>query len=492
MSKNQIILVMTDTQRYDMIGKHNDTINMRTPNLDRLVNTSVSCNRAYTTQPVCGPARSAIFTGTFPHQNGMYANSLDLGESVRTVGERLEKNNIQSAYIGKWHLDGGDYFGNGICPKGWNKDYWFDMRNFLDEMSDEDKTLSRRFASVFEKDGVMEDFTYANKCTNRAIDFIENHKDEDFFLVVSYDEPHDPFIAPKEFFKNFENVIFNKENCKMSIDNFPEHIKIWAELNKDFNAYEYTMGLLGCNSYVDYEMGRLFEKVESDIDTATIIYTSDHGDSMGSHNIFGKGPAMYDEITKIPFIIKEGVNSKPMSFDGAISHIDIVPSVLDFFNIDKPMSLYGNSFLPTEKLFNREENKAFMEFTRYEIDHDGFGGFQPVRAVVKNDYKLIISLLTSDELYNLKDDPNEIKNLILDESYRHIRNELHDDILNFMDETRDIFRGYYWENRPWRRDAPTKTWRHHGMTRQKYTEDDEVRQLDYNTGLEIKEFARQK
>ena len=73
---------------------------------------------AYTCQPVCGPARSAIFTGTFPHSNGMVTNGVPLGANVKTIGQRLTDNGIKCGYIGKWHLDGGDYFGLGCCPEG--------------------------------------------------------------------------------------------------------------------------------------------------------------------------------------------------------------------------------------------------------------------------------------------------------------------------------------------------------------------------------------
>lgn len=489
MNKKQIILVMTDTQRYDMIEKLNGERKMNTPNLDKLVENGVSCSRAYTTQPVCGPARSAIFTGMYPHENGMYGNSMDLGESVKTIGERLDKQNIKSAYIGKWHLDGGDYFGNGICPNGWDKDYWYDMRNFLDELSDEEKVLSRDFNSVFKNEGIHESFTYAHKCTDKALDFIQQHKNEDFLLVVSYDEPHGPFLAPKKYFDDFKDFYMNSKNCKMNIDDYPEHIRVWAELYKNYDDVIFQ-GAMGCNSYVDYEMGRIFDLLEKDLSDATIIYTSDHGDSMGSHNIYGKGPAMYDEITKIPLIIKEGNNSISEEFDKPISHIDITPSILDFFNISKPSKLYGNSFLPISDLFKREENKAFMEFTRYEIDHDGFGGYQPVRSLVRDDYKLIINLMTTDELYNLKDDPFEMNNLINNDSFDDIKLKLHQEIIDFMDETRDIFRGYYWEDRHWRKDNPKRTWDNHLMTRQKHTEEDEVKQLAYRTGLKISEYTR--
>lgn len=116
MSKKQIVFIMTDTTRADMLGCYGNE-GMITPNIDKLAHDGIKFNKAYTCQPVCGPARSALFTGTYPHSNGMYTNSIAMGANVKTIGQRLSDNGIHTAYIGKYHLDGGDYFGLGVCPR---------------------------------------------------------------------------------------------------------------------------------------------------------------------------------------------------------------------------------------------------------------------------------------------------------------------------------------------------------------------------------------
>lgn len=485
---------MTDTQRLDMINAFNERCQMHTPNLDRLVAQGVSFERAYTTQPVCGPARSAIFTGTYPHTNGMIANSMELGEYVKTLGQRLSAAGLHCGYIGKWHLDGGDYFGNGICPDGWDENYWYDMRNYLMEMSEQDRARSRNFQSCFDEQGVDETFTYAHKCSQKAMEFIRAHKDEDFLLVVSYDEPHGPFLAPKQYFEPFEGKrVFEKENMYIDTNILPRHIQLWAENGRKVFANEDGLGLAGCNSFVDYEIGRVLDTIENHLSEPTIMYTSDHGDSMGSHGIYGKGAAMYDEITNIPLILMNPTwEEKNICRQEAVSHIDIVPTILDYFDVKKPGALFGQSLLSKERTVGNVKDQAFIEFNRYEVDHDGFGGYQPVRCIVKGGYKLVINLMSDDELYSLSEDPQEMENLIHSDRIQEIRDQLHDALLDWMDETRDPFRGYYWENRPWRENAPNPNWENHYMTRQRMTEPNEVKQLDYDTGLEIKEFNRKK
>ena len=112
-----------------------------------------------------------------------------------------------------------------------------------------------------------------------------------------------------------------------------------------------------------------------------------------------------------------------------------------------------------------------MEFGRYEVDHDGFGGYQPLRGVYDGRYKMVLNLMTSDELYDLEKDPQEMVNLIEKPEYEEVKKRLHQAILDNMYETRDPFRGYYWEDRPWNRRTEFKTWDSRLMTRQRENEE---------------------
>ena len=205
--RKQVIFLMTDTTRKDMVGCYGYP-KMKTPNLDRLAEEGIRYENAYTCQPVCGPARSAIFTGTFPHTNGMVTNSIALGDNVKTIGQRLYDHGIQCGYIGKWHLDGSDYFGNGRCPEGWDPEYWYDMKTYLNELTDEEKVKSRNPKECY-KDDFSEEFTYAHRCSNRAIKYLEKHQNNDFFLSVSYDEPHGPSLCPKPYNHMYDGFKFD-------------------------------------------------------------------------------------------------------------------------------------------------------------------------------------------------------------------------------------------------------------------------------------------
>jgi uncharacterized sulfatase len=469
---------------------------MRTPNIDRLASEGMRFDRAYTATPVCGPARAAMFTGTYPHTNGSLGNDMPMGLNVKTVGQRLRDNDIRTAYVGKWHLDATDYFGAGRCPDGWDPDYWFDMRCWLETMSPEERELSRRLNTpeAVHEHGTTEEFTFAHQCADRAIDFVQKCGREDFFLTVSYDEPHGPFTCPPPYcdmFVDFDYAL--GEAAADPLTSKAPHIQEWAEaagLPRGETSLRRPM-YFGCNAFVDHEIGRVVEAIDEHAPGALVIFTSDHGTPLLSHGLPTKGPAMYDETTRIPFIVRwpgrtpvGSVNPHPTS------HIDLVPTVLDAFGLDVPPFLEGKSMV---EMFGdpsaRTNDVVFIEFHRYEVDHDGWGGFQPIRCAFDGRYKLTVNLLSTDEMYDLETDPQEMENLIESAEHAEIRDRLHASILDWMNCTRDPFRGPYWERRPWQ---PKRTLRWGGPTRPRPDDGYERRVLDYSTGLEVDTFEMEK
>lgn len=247
---------------------------------------------------------------------------------------------------------------------------------------------------------------------------------------------------------------------------------------------------LGCNTFVDYEMGRVLDKIYKEMPNALVIYTSDHGDMLGNHRLQMKNATAYKEVANIPLIIKGGEKGKVVY--SPASHIDIAPTILDYMGIPVPKLLEGKSMLPQIKNISVQINDAvYTEFTRYEVDHDGFGGLQIMRAISTERYKLVINLMDTDELYDLEKDPYEVHNLISDDRYKEIRNRLHDKLLAHMNDTRDLYRGYQWSCREWRKDKKP-VWSNDGYTRQRENEEYEPRQLDYDTGLEMENAVRKK
>ena len=489
----QAIIILGESVRYDMLNCNRRT-GLKTPNFDRIAAEGVSFERAYNCQPVCAPARSSIWTGLYPHTNGVWANSIPLGDTTHTIGQRLSDQGVHCAFIGKWHLSGTDYFDSGRPAAGWDKNYWYDMRDYLEELTPADRVRSRDRATGDDPKWTA-DMCYGYRCTQRTLDFLAKHKDEDYLLVISYDEPHGPALCPIEYTQMYKDFVFpSNVNINDPLTNKPEEQRVWAapRLNRTQPPI-HDAHYFGSHTFIDHEIGRVLDSVQTHAPKAMLIYTSDHGVFLESHRLTDKGPAMYDEITNVPFLVRwPGHTPANVRSASLISHINISGTMMDYFGFDVPKTLEGGSVLPLFKdptiVVNKE---VFMEWGRYEVDHDGFGAFQPIRCVCDGRYKLAINLMTTDELYDLKVDPSELNNLIDSAEHATLRNDLHDRLLNWMNVSRDPFRGYYWGQRAWRPEFRV-TWANAGYTRQRENDGYLPRELDYDTGITMTTATRPK
>lgn len=496
MSRRQAILFLLDTQGANCVGCYRPDLRLGTPHIDRLAREGVRFARAYTCSPVCGPARSALFTGLFPHSNGVIANDLAPHADVPTLGQRLSRHGIATGYVGKWHLDGTDYFGDGRCPPGWDPAYWFDGRNYLASLPDDAaRSLSRQVLGPREvrEHGITSEFTHAHRSADRAIAFLEAHRERDFLLVVSIDEPHHPFICPEPYAGAFEEFRFPVPNADDPLTDKPRAQCEWAAHTQRIWEKQMEQTSTGaalrhprhfaCNSYADAQVGRVLEAIDRLAPTALVMHTSDHGDMFGSHGLHGKGPCVYEEIARVPLIVRwPGHAPAGAVAPGPASHIDLVPTFLEFFGLPVPPLLQGTSMLTRVRApATTVTRPAFIEFNRFEIDHDGFGAFAPIRAVCDGRFKLAVNLLDRDELYDLADDPGELRNLIDESACAAARDALHAEVLAWMNRTRDPLRGPHWLRRPWAKDVGAKTWG--GYTRPRPFDDDWFpRTLLYDSG----------
>lgn len=416
----------------------------------------------------------------------MIRNSMSLGNDILNAGERISSKGIECAYTGKWHLDGGDYFGKGYAPKGYNPKWWYDMRNFLDELpSKEAREKSRINMGAMIFGDVKEEDTYAYRVTKRALDFIEENKDRDFFLTISYDEPHDPSQCPKKYIKELKQTGFklkDRPNMNDSLEAKPETHELWKKSFKipwQFLKIGFSKGFIPCNVFVDKYIGEVLSAIKEKLDNPMIIYTSDHVDMMRSHGLMVKGPCMYQEIVNVPLLISGGhFGNKEVSTP--VSHLDLLPTIMEYFDLKIPKILDGESLYKLKG--DHEKRDVYMQFHRFELSNDSYFRLQLIRSILDGEFKLNINLFSIDELYDIKHDPYEMHNLINDDKYAEIRNKLHDKILANMDERIDPYRGYVWATRPYRTDYKP-SFECSGMTRER-CEEGEIR-LDYATGNPI-------
>lgn len=455
--KMNVVFIMTDTQARHMVGCYGGK-NVNTPNLDAFAQSGVRFDKAYTAAPICTPARGAIFTGQVPQVNGAWTNNVSPHEAIPLMGTIFSHYGYKAAYTGKWHLDGTGYFGDGQPGGGFLPDWWYDGKCFADDLGPERFKEYREVHSL--EDAQKADFK-AEECwgyrvADRAIDFLETiGEDDPFVLVVSFDEPHHPSVAPKEYWEEFhgEDRIAKRANDYAALaDNKPrmQHIQR-SQQSPDAVYLSPLDGLYGCNSFIDTQIGRVIDRVtELHGDDTLIIYTSDHGDMLGSHGLWYKGPQMYQETINVPFIARLPGGASGAVSTSLVSHLDIIPTMLELAGVDIPPSMHGQSILPVLKQPDEKVHDHVMtNFHRFSINFDLFGSFYPIRCATGERFKLVLNLFDTDEFYDLDNDPYELVNLIDDPEHGATRDRMHLWILEEMNRVRDPYRTYNWAQRPW-------------------------------------------
>lgn len=457
---------MTDTQSTHMVGCYSGNPKVGTPNIDQLASEGIRFDRAYTTCPLCTPARSALFSGVHPPVNGAWANSMAPGLNFPLMGTIFSEVGYECGYSGKWHLDGTAYFGDGVAGGGFPQDWWFDGKNYADFLGpDKFQTyLKAKTSDELRNGGFTENDVWGKQVADRTIDFLKQQKGRSnpFLFVASFDEPHGPYVCPPGEWENYDSQqIPVPENFQASLDGKPELQKIHGNQVPQLSESEHRESLrrhYACNQYVDRQIGRILDVINQDhADDTIVIYTSDHGDMQRSHGLRQKGPMMYEEVSRIPFIVRIPGSAIGMNCNQLVSHLDLIPTLLELCEQPIPQILQGQSFL--QQLHQPEtpgRKHLMLSHTRFALNHDGWGGFYPVRCLITQNEKLVINLVDTDEFYLREESKNETFNLIEADKHRTKRDELHDQLLAEMDRTRDPFRSADWVNRSWRSNSRTK------------------------------------
>jgi len=450
-----VVFIMTDQQRWDMLGCYGSEW-MHTPNLDRLAASGCRFDAAYTTCPVCTPARAALFTGMYPASSGAAANQLSPHRHVEMLGDILTRSGVAAGYIGKWHLCGpqGRYYGDGKPGGGFLPEYWYDGRNFIDDVG------QAGFQRWRAGKGLQDGDCWATRAADRAVRFLEERRGEPFVLVVSFDEPHGPSSAPERFYRLYEGTTRPwRANMADTLEGKPAtHRAVeqaWGgrgrvpEGQPPHNSPRYY----GSTSFVDHQIGRVVDAVDRLCpDDTAIIFTTDHGDHHGAHGLLGKGMTMYEETTRVPLLVRVPGMTRPGSVcDSLISHIHLAPTVCALAGAAPHEQFQGTDALPLLRDPAAEITDAvFLEFNRFGLPHSHYWGFTPIRCIRTRRHKLAINLLDIDELYDLEEDGGEMTNRIEDPALADVRERLHDRLLAWQDERLDPMRGQGWWARHWR------------------------------------------
>ncbi len=466
--KPNLILFLPDQQRADTLACYGG-IKVHAPNLNKLASESVVFERTYVTHPVCTPSRSSLMTGTWPHTNGCTRNSVPLDRRFRVFPELMEDRDYRTAYIGKWHL--GE---EGPAARGFHQwistDDHGDYTNFLISNGITPDKQNSRFSELAISNLPL-DLSRPKFLEKHARKFIEEHQRDPFILVVGFVEPHSPYNGPLNNEHPLDQVELDLTATLPEGEDIPLRYRLMREwqqaeavLDRERLPTQLFFGItpkeyrsikqryLGLVTLVDQSIGAILECLErfSLAENTIIVHTSDHGDNLGAHHLFGK-ETMFEEAARVPFLVRLPGQTQSKTIQQPVSHIDFVPTLLDLLGQPNHPQCAGKSLLPVinedaaagnvflEWAPNRTKVKKGSRLARRRAIKRAVD--ESTRTIVTADgWKLCLRDKDLNELYNLKEDPWETCNLYSDRQCASVISRLAGEIHRWQESTKDKLR----------------------------------------------------
>jgi len=402
------------------------------PNIDRLAKNGTLFGNVHNQYPLCGPSRASFMTGMYTDQTKMTNNNVLLRTTVPdviTMGQRFRQQGYRSVRIGKiYHFDNPSSIGTSSADDIYTWDQTINPygRDKIDEYKI--NTLTPRqyggTLSWLAADGTDEEQTDGIGATE-AIEQLESFSKtgQNFFLAVGMYRPHTPFVAPKKYFdmydRNSIEIPYNGSNDEYlktipktaanSIRLKKNQIKLNLKSNKKL-AQEIKEAYFATTTFVDAQIGRILKKLkQTGLDKNTIVvFTSDHGYHLGEHGHWQK-QTLFDNSTRVPLIFSgPGIESNVRIENSPVELIDIYPTLMDLTGIESPDHVVGKSLKPVFENNNfKTRNSALTRWRNgYSIKTENF------RLTKWGENGEL-----GYELYDHRNDKEELKNLVSNTSY---------------------------------------------------------------------------
>ena len=479
-----LLFVLTDQWRRQALGFMNDDP-VLTPNLDRFAKQSVVFTKATSCTPVCTPDRAVLMTGNYPLTNGVLANDMRLDENSQSLGVVCKRAGYRTGYVGKWHIDGM----RGFTPPGKRRqgfDFWhksiyhapFDQPYYIQDNPEQIKV-----------EGWAP--TYA---TDTAIEFMKENARHPFALVVSYAPPHNGggkgmedsytpgmldkdknqkygygYKAPSEFEAPYRTDEFKDNPRRPNVK--PVHGK--------FESAPAMPGYFGAITALDHEFGRLIDWLEKtgELDNTIVIFTSDHGEMMGSQGRMTKG-LWYEESAGVPCLIGGG-GLKARTVESPFNAVDVMPTLLGLMGVKKP-SMNGTDFSPLLRGADFDvPDYAFLSFYKGGAPEN----YRQWRAVYSKRYTYAV---VDDSpsyrwtkipdnggvaLYDREKDPYQMNPIYRGQGQDALMDQMHAALAAHLAAQNDPFLEKVWTGRKDKTDAADKNARYDALIDRYYKED---------------------
>lgn len=441
-----VLIILCDDLRWDHLGCSGHP-NLKTPNIDRLAHEGVHFKNAFCTTSLCSPSRASILSGQYAHKHGVVNNFTEFPSQIPNLPKNLKNAGYETAYIGKWHM------GEDNDEKRPDFDYWVSH-----------KGQGKYFDTEFNVDGerkVLPGY-YTTVATKLATDWLKRPHDKPWFLTLGQKAPHSFYTPEEKYAHTFDDIRVPYPKSAFMLDDKPQWYKdrlyTWhgiygplfewrkefpndkPEAVKDFENMIH--GYWGVILSLDDSVAAITKQLEESgqLDNTIIVFMGDNGLLNGENGMVDKR-AMNDASIRIPIIVrypKLTPTDKPKIITEQVLTLDLAPSLLSLCAAEPLADANGKSWVKLVQEGDTDWRKAWF----YEYNYEKQFPYTPnVRGVRTNEWKYIHYPHGDGEadrhlaeLYDLKNDPSELHNLINDPKLDAIRRELQVNLAVLMDE----------------------------------------------------------
>ncbi len=466
--KTNILWICTDQQRFDTLRcAGNEFID--TPNLDELAKNGAFFENCFSQSPVCSPSRAAFLTGRYPVTCGCRQNGQDIPETEVPVTKILANHGYRCGLSGKLHISAcNPSLPREIEPRindGYTDFHWshhdgagFGLNNEYWRWLSQNKLKYQEEAHpecAYIKYGMPEEFGQTRWCVEKAKDFINkrSHSDIPWLFSINMFDPHHSFNPPETALAKFAGIIEDiplPAYCPEELAGKP----VWQRIDHA-GAYA-TPGSFAYDAMserdhqwiraaywamvevIDRQLGELFRSLEDSgqADNTVIIFTSDHGEMLGDHGIYLKGPYFYDCLTRVPLIIAGKGITPGLKVSALTELFDLAPTILDLCGVPIPERMQAKSFSALlDGRTTTHRDSVYCEFYGANFSYTPHAFTTMVRT---ENFKLTVAhRIGQGELYDLKNDPGEHHNLWHDPKYSKTKSAMLLKLCDRMADTAD-------------------------------------------------------
>lgn len=449
MTRPNILLIHADQHRADCLGVNGHPF-LQTPNLDQLAADGANFTRAYTPIPLCTPARTSLLTGQWPMQHGVIANHGTeaegrLADDIPTFSQALRDAGYWLGYSGKWGVDpqrDPTHFGFHIYLS--EQDY----TRRRQAMGLPPRPHSNRWFGETDPHVTPEQSRLAWGA-DMTIQLLQHaaEQGQPFFLRWDPSEPHLPNVVPEPYASIYPpDTIPSWSNFADDLTDKPyiqhQQRRTWGIDDWSWQEWAPIVGrYFGEITLLDHQIGRVLATLD-ELNLAgntVVIYSADHGDLCGSHGMIDKHYVMYEELVRVPLIVRwpEQIKAGQQVDTFVSSALDLAATFYDCADVERPSTLGGQSLLP---LFGESGIGETLWQNRQDIFatyHGNQFGLYSQRMVRDKRWKYVWNATAEDELYDILNDPGELHNIASLPEYKPIRLALRHRLINWMLETDD-------------------------------------------------------